>query len=242
MRQTLYRREVKRARRQIERSMTRAVYRELSIFWRKIYPRVRKISYQKPVSKTVRRSALRKASFLTDTHLWEMFETRLREHLLSELVAGAVTLEAIRRAAHEENGITIDPQAVIAAHRAEIADEVHGISTRTRRKVGRIVSNWYQKPGKTLDDLVDDLHPFFDERRAQMIAITETTALNSRVIAAEMDALGTDDWIWDTSRDEIVCRNCREKHGRTFHRNDPMPPEGSHPGCRCGAIPKPKID
>lgn len=237
---TLYQRRVRAARMKIERDMAHAIYDELSTLWRTVYPRVRRLSNQRPATKAARRVALRKASFITDTRLWEAFEERLRNRLISELVTGAVKLEQIHRAHRDREEITIDPQMVVEASQTEIADEVRGITYRTRRKIGRAVSEWYQAPENTLDDLVEDLRPSFSEARAQTIAITETTWLNSRVTLAEMDALGTDDWIWDTARDEIVCRACREKHGRTFHRGDPMPPAGSHPSCRCTPIPVPK--
>lgn len=232
MRQTARERELKAARAAIEAQMSAAVAAEFAILWRQMFPAVRRLDRQRP---------LRKAGFLGGVTLWNRFQSALEGRLTAEFNAGAVTLAMIQHAynqiAAQEAAEPLNAAALVQARQAEIAQHVKHIAQTTREHVGTVVADWYNTPGSTMGELVNDLTPLFGQRRAVTVATTETTWLNSAVVDGEMERLGIEEWSWNTARDEITCNTCRSKHGHVFKRSDPKPPEASHPNCRCSPIP-----
>ena len=85
-------------------------------------------------------------------------------------------------------------------------------------------------------ELTDDvLESIMGDIRANVIAVTETTAINCAVVVAAATALGSPDLdpttlVWRTSEDDAVCEECEPKDGQPIADVD-IPPE--HPNCRC---------
>lgn len=78
------------------------------------------------------------------------------------------------------------------------------------------------------------------ESRIKLIARDQNSKLNSRLNKARQEALGVEEYVWVTSRDERVRQSHRDNNGKTFRWDDPNPDTG-HPGediqCRCIAQP-----
>jgi hypothetical protein len=130
-----------------------------------------------------------------------------------------------------------------AALWAEIhgAELVTGVIDTTQRIVAKKVAEWIRTPGLTIGDLTESLLPWFDETRAQMIAVTETTkafAEGERVLIDRARRAGLQvEPIWLTSQDELVCPLCGPLHNKPqseWEKASPgtdWPPR--HPRCRC---------
>lgn len=88
-----------------------------------------------------------------------------------------------------------------------------------------------------------DIADLFGERRARLIAVSETTTLIGRGAQETYREAGFGSWIWRTVRDTAVDPICvmlsREsdpRHGGTpFPMSRPF--ERAHPGCRCWPVP-----
>jgi hypothetical protein len=101
-----------------------------------------------------------------------------------------------------------------------------------------LVSDFYQN-GWTMGDLTSSLQELFGEKRAEMIAVTETTRAaveGERGLVGQIeDETGWDlPEIWQTEKDELVCDICgplqgKEK-GADWDDSDGPP---AHPRCRC---------
>lgn len=126
---------------------------------------------------------------------------------------------------------------------------VKEIDDTTMQSVRQAIGRWYAN-GEPLSALTADLEPTFGEKRARLIAMTETTRA-----AAEGNREGYRDSgvvsviKWKTANDERVCPYCGSLHGKTIgidrefydelpfdlqqrmKRRFSLPP--AHPGCRC---------
>jgi SPP1 gp7 family putative phage head morphogenesis protein len=77
--------------------------------------------------------------------------------------------------------------------------------------------------------------------RTRLIARTEIMRASNlgalSIYEANSDILAG--WEWTSARDHRTCPLCGGLDGRVFKFDDPMlaPPSGSHPGCRCTALP-----
>ena len=93
---------------------------------------------------------------------------------------------------------------------------------------GASLQNQIKKIGKTTD------------ARARLIARDQNAKLNGRLNRGRQEALGVEEYIWVTSRDERVRSTHRDNNGKTFRWDNP-PSETGHPGediqCRCVAQP-----
>lgn len=113
---------------------------------------------------------------------------------------------------------------------------IQGISSTTQRDVQRAVTRFVDS-GEPLEQLIQDLQPFFGRKRAERIAATEVTrayqqgsqtAWQQSGVVAEME--------WVTVRDEKVCPQCgpmdglRAPLGGDFDGSSPPP---LHVSCRC---------
>ena len=130
-----------------------------------------------------------------------------------------------------------------AALWAEIhgAELVTGVTATTERIVAKKVAEWIRTPGLTIGDLTESLLPWFDETRAQMIAVTETTkafAEGERVLIDRARRAGLQvEPIWLTSSDELVCPLCGPLHNKPQSEWEEASPGTDwpprHPRCRC---------
>ena len=121
---------------------------------------------------------------------------------------------------------------------------VEDLQDNTKRLVRKVVSAAQETPGITLEDMTRMLEPAFGERRAQVIAITETT----RASAAAVNGLQSyykDNGLnyqrqWITNRDEIAdnCPVCGPLNGKDESQWGSRFPDGppAHPNCRCSVV------
>lgn len=123
---------------------------------------------------------------------------------------------------------------------------VAGVTGTTRRIVGKKVAEWIATPGLTIGDLTESLLPWFDETRAQMIAVTETTtafAEGERVLIDRARRAGLKvEAIWLTAFDELVCPICEPLHNEPESKWDEIMADAGLPSvdwppghirCRC---------
>lgn len=100
----------------------------------------------------------------------------------------------------------------------------------------------HHREGLRVESLKAELFDRFEisQRRAETIARTELSTLNSQITERRQTAVGIDSFKWVTSKDERVRDEHRKLEGKVFKWAVGHPREG-HPGrrpnCRCVAIP-----
>jgi len=129
------------------------------------------------------------------------------------------------------------------------ADLIRGIEDTTKESVRQSVARWYEN-GEPISALRKELEPTFGEKRAEVIAQTETTraaAYGSRTGFADSGVVTG--MKWKTVNDERQCHICGELDGtvisldgrfwdalsedmrKRYKRSFELPP--AHPRCRC---------
>jgi HK97 family phage portal protein len=130
------------------------------------------------------------------------------------------------------------------------AELITNIDNTTRAAVRESVARWYTN-GEPLSALTRDLAGTFDERRAKLVAMTETTHSAAQGTLRGYEASGVvKAMVFLTSSDERVCSFCGSLDGQVVALDgkfsDKLPPELQaklngktfatppvHPGCRC---------
>ena len=118
---------------------------------------------------------------------------------------------------------------------------IKGLNETTSTLVKRVIVNAREQGGMSVGDLTNELTPAFGERRAKLIAITETTrsaSTSTQVYKDYLDDFGVKTVrIWNTENDEIVreCPICYPLNGKTEEVWGERYPDGApaHPKCRC---------
>lgn len=93
----------------------------------------------------------------------------------------------------------------------------------------------------TPTDLTQELQERYEvsESRARLIARDQLGKYYGQINQARQQALGVEEYVWETSQDERVREEHADRQGEVFRWDDP--PEGGHPGedyqCRCFAAP-----
>jgi SPP1 gp7 family putative phage head morphogenesis protein len=177
--------------------------------------------------------------------------------LISKGASGGV---AVHAAELEPLGIAVDwtlPHAdAMDWARKYSGNLVKGITKTTKAKLRNDILDWMDS-GEHLDSLSRTLTQGYgySRKRAELIAMTETTKAFSRgqiVAAQELERTGRLEYDkqWLTANDDIVCDICKplnEKRVRgtqtPFHSEIAgelyAPP--AHPGCRCGVATRPVV-
>ena len=237
---TLYLRAVRTGRDRIEASMTSAVQVELSRLWRRF-----RADLMRMQGKAGRMPALHA---VVSQEVWRDYEQAVHKRVQAEALKGAAELaglhtEWIRRILGEPIRIVTSEFAVASA--PELATMITNSTIALQRISAQRIIGWYNTPGSTVRDLVRSLQPEFGAVRAELIGRTEVTRLDSAVQEQAAGQLGITEWWWNTRRDQSVCERkmrgpdgasymgCMELHGKHFKIGQLMPPDGSHPGCRC---------
>lgn len=247
MRLTHRTRCLNRCRRQIEADLQSAIAAEFRWLWRQLYPKLRALRLKREGK--ISKRQLQKQIDLSS--LWPAFEQRLIEAVGTVVEAASATLANTENEFWQRRGRDLDirPDDIARRYETNLATEVKEISDTTRRDIAADVVEWYNTPGQTLQSLTSRVKQKVGPSRATTIAMTETTRLNSAATNETMARLGVGEWWWQTMRDEIVCRKplvgpdgltyngCRGLHGQRFSINQPMPPDSSHPNCRCNPQP-----
>lgn len=117
-------------------------------------------------------------------------------------------------------------------------DLIRDLNERTQRLVQEQVQHFAETPGGTLGQLRASLDSAFGIRRAQTIAVTETTRAFSQgmdLVHRQISGAGIRmDKVWQTSNDERVCPICGPNHGKKEREwTGVSGPPPAHPNCRC---------
>ena len=247
MRQTEYRRRNTALTEEIFEELQKVSQDELNWLFRQIRYKVRRLDGQR--MKVTTGSPRLQKSYVVSGNLWDFFVQRMRRAVTKAIVKGAIKLAALQRNHFLSfKPVEFDPEEFAKFIEPEIGERIVGVTKTIKRQVGAKVVGWYNSPGTTMQSLVDQLKPTFGEKRARLIAQTEVTRLNSEVKRLTAEQIGATEWWWSTRRDNLVCvkplkgpdgkvyKGCRELHGKTFDIGYLMPPDGSHPGCRCDPV------
>lgn len=119
---------------------------------------------------------------------------------------------------------------------------VRQLTETTRTIIQGVVSVAQETPGMTLDDMTRLLEPAFGKRRAQSIAITETTRASAAAVQGLQEhyrGYGLDyQRQWITANDELVCPICGPLHKKYESQWASRFPGGppAHPNCRCSIV------
>jgi hypothetical protein len=163
---------------------------------------------------------------------------QLAPDLLAALAAGAegAALEALATVGYAADEIGVATLSSTWA-RAYAGELVRGIDTATRDYVGRAVASYLETPGMTRGQLEVMLRAAYSERRAEAIAITETTraaAEGMRVAQETLTAAGLDyTRVWHTNADDRVCPACGPLSGLPESEWGPVAGPPAHVRCRC---------
>ena len=194
------------------------------------------------LKRELRRSNLRKrlakfAGLYKDNGAeWEDWE---EEFLAALTAAMEKTIDELFAAENEfwqsrgKSAKTWNPQEVLERYQTRVGRKIRNIPDETLEDVQAEISRWFGSE-ETLPDLINSLGKYFDPARAEMIAITEATALAAQTAYEMMNYFGIKRWRWDAILDAVVCPDCAERNGVTYdvEDNDNYPP--AHPRCRCG--------
>ena len=237
---TNYQRQVRAAQAGTQAAVVRITLSELQRCWRDVRIRLRRLEDMHgnppPLAKSIH----------VHQDLWDKFRARMRQRLTQALLDGTITLEQLTNAYLA--GLGVEPVHIntreFAAHMEDqIGLRITRVTLVTKRQVAAKIVKWYNTPGQTMKNIIQELEPKFGLDRAFLIAQTEITRLNSLVQQETAHQLNVQTWWWDTRRDSLVCehklkgpdgriyKGCRELHGKVFTVGMPMPPEGSHIGC-----------
>lgn len=203
-----------------------AAYAALQAQWRSLYARLRK---------------LRKVDIEDDDEYWQEQADIFEGKLNSALVEAMKDVNIANAKFYGAVGIPldpIDPQVVLQAYRARVAerigmgpDDLDAVTETTRQQVSDAIVEWYGTD-QGLDVLVSRImQENFSQYRAEMIAQTEMTGITSQIQLETFRQIGEDSWYWINVNDNLVCNECLSKHGILFSIDDEMPP--AHPNCRC---------
>lgn len=131
-------------------------------------------------------------------------------------------------------------QSVMQERVATNTDLIKSISSRHVERIETKI-NEALASGKTIN-LIEEIEKTSDVSRSQarLIARDQTAKFNSQLNQTRQEALGIEEYIWETAGDEAV----RDSHAAldgTTQRWDSPPPGTGHPGddiqCRCRAKP-----
>jgi SPP1 gp7 family putative phage head morphogenesis protein len=116
----------------------------------------------------------------------------------------------------------------------------------TRRQMQLEITRWIDN-GEPLSQLIKRLTPLFGEKRAELIATTETTrafAEGNIRTWREVGIIRKKEWL--TSQDERVCPICGPLHEKVVELEEEFAPgifaPPAHPRCRCSIAPVVVID
>jgi len=169
----------------------------------------------------------------------------LRKELQAALgpeIANIATEQAL--AAAMEIGVEFDSAVVNTAAldwaKKYTYELISGIDKTTRDIVQRAMASYTETPGMTRGQLEELLQHGFNEYRASMIAVTETTRAYSMAMNQYQTMLVEEAGLkmernWNTNADELVCPICGPLNGqpeRQWARDFPDGPP-AHVNCRC---------
>ena len=133
--------------------------------------------------------------------------------------------------------VDFNPQQIVDALRAKVGEAYFsGLADTTFDGVEQKIADW-NAGEQSIGDLISSLDQYFNENRMDAIAGTTAGAAESAVVYTEMLDRGWKYFYWDAIQDDRTCDFCMNMHGQKLLISEGMPPDASHTGCRCEAIP-----
>lgn len=131
----------------------------------------------------------------------------------------------------------VPPDQIIREYEARTGRQIKNIGEDTKADVLQTISDWYNTD-ESIPELIDRLAPIFGADRAEVIAGTETSFIESQV-SDEMYRQFDVGW-FNVDRDPFIGPACEEIcqpmiDGNPHEVGDEMPPY--HPNCLDGTIP-----
>ena len=249
MRLVQRRRLIKKTRAAAEAKVAKVVYDQLQSRFRSLKRELRKGNLRKRLKKFYKSQALAKAGQDQppadplqnpgmDPQAWQDWMDSFVDTLVEALEDGADEVGTVESEIWTERGYpkyTVTPQMVIDNYMARYGRQITDISDDTRDAVINTVEEWYNT-NEGLPSLISSLTQHFDMTRAELIAATEMGYVSSEISYEMMIDFGINKWIWDAFDDWITCPLCESLNGQVFNVEDKMPPDASHPRCRCGVL------
>ncbi len=238
MRETQRRRLLTSARRQALPIATAAIYRLLDRRYKEVKRDLRRANLRKRLARNVRQGGqvLRKDDM--DWQQWaEEFSGDI-EDALAPLAEGIWNAEEKYWLSRSARPAPVDPMEIVRAYELRTGRQISGIADDTQAEVMDMITAWYNTDAG-MPELIDQLGSVFSEARAEMIARTEASYISSQVSIEMMGQFGIKYWNWDLG-DEVggypceICLAMADSNPHTL--DDPMPPDASHPNCRCGIV------
>jgi SPP1 gp7 family putative phage head morphogenesis protein len=134
-----------------------------------------------------------------------------------------------RAAAQVANGGLVD-------NLKQAGQRITGISQTQYRQIAQALQDGITRGdnGRTIGAAIADI--VGDEARGMMIARTEVARAMEQASASTYGLAGISQWSW--LADDNACPVCLAlEDGGPYDLADPLPPEASHPNCRCASIP-----
>ena len=200
------------------------------------------------------RKAMEDIPSVLDDTFWDGELRSLLSVLMPFIIRGAEAGVALHATMVESMGLAVDWTLLYTEAsdwaRKHAGSMITKMNQTTRDRVGGVVAEWIES-GDSLPALEKTLMNDygFNRKRAQLVAITETTASYSGGELAAMKVLEDEGYFeyekqWQTAMDDIVCDICRPlQYDGTNAVSGTMgawdlpnqsafgPP--AHPGCRC---------
>lgn len=186
---------------------------------------------------------------LKDDTFWRFYQDTLDKALaetaqgiiLAGMYAGAQLVPAVKTKAQPLPGdLPVELTAEALDKLAE--DAIKGYMspflrdvTQTTRDGIRDAVLRARRDGTGVEEVLRSIKQYFDPKRAEMIAVTETTRLFGIGSQAMYKAQGVTGWTWKTAQDRWVDPTCRQLVNKEFPIDEPFGP--AHPRCRCFPAP-----
>lgn len=172
-----------------------------------------------------------------DRRSWSSFFRETLRNSITEAGWQALDVEQKFFGSYGYEPLRIDRAEVFQNYLERSDTRITNIGIDTEKAVQDVISEWFNTE-ESLPDLIERLMQFFDEKRAKLIATTEMAYVASAAAQEMMRHHKIRLWQWDAFQDGITCDTCldlMEQSKQTpFQYGDPMPPDPSHPNCRCG--------
>lgn len=177
-----------------------------------------------------------KAKIPDDKKKWRVFFRETLQNSIRE--AGNITW-AVEQSYFQSRGFPpiIMTAEVLQQYFARSDTRITGITQNMEIHINDMIARWFNTDAG-LPELIEQLSGLFNENKATLIATTETRYVASEVALNTMSTYNIERWQWDAFDDGRTCETCMDlmvqSRSVPFYRGDPMPPDPSHPGCRCG--------
>jgi SPP1 gp7 family putative phage head morphogenesis protein len=228
------RRAVKRARTKAEAIVSKAVASAFGERFKTLKRDLRRSNLRKRLKKHLSKQD----TFGPGEAGWDEWGEYFVDLLTEALMEGAGLVGSIENQVWTSRGFAqfiIDREKIVTEYQNRTGKQIKNIADDTRDAVLEDIHEWYNTDAG-LPDLIASLEQYFSHTRAELIATTEMGYVASEVALEQMQEYGISRWIWDAFDDFLTCEFCASMHGQVFAVGEEMPPDASHPRCRCGVL------